>query len=153
MSAASVVIVGISFLLQIAGGRLLASPWWMPDLMLAGFLLIVTRGAQHSLWYVLGLIAVLSTVFSVGHPLGTALAYLVAGGLVVWMSSQWDLAQLSLQLAALGAAEGVLLVLCLVFHKTGLTWGLLPLLVVRIGMTVLSFPLLSRLMGRIPRVS
>ena len=153
MSASSLVIVGVSVLLQITGGRLLASPWWMPDLILAGFLLIVTRSARCSLLHVLGLIAVLSTVFSVGHPLGTALAYLGAGGLVVWMSSQWDLAQPSLQLAALGAAEGVLLVLCLMFYRTGLAWGLLPLMILRIGTTVLSFPLLKRLMRKTLRVS
>ena len=152
MPVSSLVIVGISFLLQVAGGRLLASPWWMPDLVLAGFFLAITR-ARVSVLSALWLVAVLSTVVSVGHPVGTGLAYLGAGGLLVWMHSQWELAQPSMQFAALTAAEGALLVLCLMFHKTGFTWGLLPLMILRIGTTALSFPLLSRLMGRIPRVS
>lgn len=151
MSASSLVIISASFLLQIAGGRLLASPWWMPDLALAGLMLAMmrerpaTRGA-------LCLVALLAMLFSAGHSPGTGVAYLVAGGTLVWMSAQWEWAQPSMQLAALGVAEGALLLLGVVLHKTRLTWGLLPLVILRIGMTVLSWPLLRRLMGMILRV-
>ena len=153
MPVSSLVIVGSSILLQVAGGRWLASPWWMPDVMFAGFLLIIMTSDRRALVSALWAMVVVSTVVSVGHPLGTGLAYLAAGGFLVWISSQWDLAQPSLQFAALGAAEGVLLVLCLMGHRTGLAWGLLPLVIVRIGMTVLSWPVLRRLMSKILRAS
>lgn len=140
----AVVIVGLLALCQMALGRWVASPWFMPDLTLTGIVLAVILVPGRPLGPAcLGGLAVL--LLSVQHPVAMGGMLLGVGVLVKGAAGQWDLTAPSLQRVAVACAQGTFLAAQIALGAS-LTRDLLVLAISHLLITTLCVPLVRSLL-------
>ena len=142
MPLAAGAILVISLLAHLAVGRWVASPWLMPDVSLVGLLVALQRAPQYRL-PLLALASLGATVAAPGGGLAGP-AYLGAGGLFVWASTQWDLRAPAVQAAVLGGIEALLVAIWCALSRPPVTPALLGLGAGKIALTVAWGRLLHR---------
>ena len=126
--------------------RLIASPWWVPDLTLVGLVLAVTR--RPARWWLLSAVAGLLTMGWAVRSAGSIFAgYLLIGGAVRLAGHQWDATDLRIEAGLVGAAS---LMATLGTFWLGDVWS--PLLLVFMGLhtalTCATVPLVHYVVGR-----
>ena len=83
---------------------LIPSPWWVPDLTLAGLVLAVGRAPSR--WLILsGAAGLFTIVWAVRFPLQILIAYLVVGGVMRTLTRAWDAADSRVQSLTAGVAS------------------------------------------------
>ena len=121
---------------------LLPSPWWVPDLTLAGLILAISR-TPHRWMLLSGMAGLLTVVWVVRFPHVVLVGSLGLGWIVRTLARQWDVTDLRLQCLIVAVAS--------LLTTFGWLWleGLwsLPLVafaVVRVLMTSVSVPIIRR---------
>ena len=148
----STVLMSMAMLSQIALGRWLPSPWFVPDLTLLGMAVLILRLPEHPFapaW----LAGVAAMTLAGRHPLWVGLAYLAAGVAVKWMARQWEVTEPFRERLVIGIAQGGLLIL---LASTGpVTVGLIVMAGLQVGLTLLCLPLMRAFVDRlvVPRPS
>ena len=147
----STVFMSVAMLSHLAIGRWSPSPWMVPDLTVLSMALAILRLPGHPLtpaW----LAGVAAMTLAGHHPLWTGVAYLAAGAAVKWMAHQWEVTDPSRERLVIGIAQGGLLIL---LAWTGpVTVGLVVMVGLQVGLTLLCLPLMRALVNRVvPRPS
>ena len=121
MSSSGLVIVASGALLLISVGRWVASPWFVPDLMLVGLVVAMSHASEQSSITPAVLGSLVAMLTSTSHAVVIGGAYLVVGAVLNVLAGRVDLANPFIQLIVLGAAEGCLLVLWVVLSLSLMT--------------------------------
>ena len=137
-----------TFLLCVAAHQLavqlVPSAWWVPDLTLAGLVVVVSQ--QPSSWFRLGLIAACGSALMLSRWVRlVVLGYLVAAWTIQWCAHVWDVADRRLQLLMAGAL-GAAMTAGLLWLDDLWSWPLLGLATIHVAMTVLAVMFVRRLM-------
>lgn len=144
MSAAGVMILVGAAVAQFCLGRVLASPWAVPDLMLVGMLLVLLDMPRNRSLGVGVLAGLLVMAVTTRQPLVVGLAYGGVAVVVRSLAAVVDLAEPRIHLAVAAVLETGLLALWLVLGGR-LSVALLILAGVKLLLTVASVPLLRPL--------
>ena len=148
----STVVMGVAILGHLAIGRWVSSPWLAPDLTLLSMAVLILRLPGHPLtpaW----LAGVAAMTLTGHHPLWMGMAYLAAGATVKWMAHHWEVTDPSRERLVVGVTQGGLLIL---LASTGpVTVGLIVMVGLRVGLTLLCLPLMRAFVNRfvVPRPS
>ena len=129
---------------QVALGRVVASPWFVPDAALALLVVLIARLRARRL-ELAAFTALLAALFSMRHPVLVAGAYLAVAACVGMLGSIWDLAEPSLLRLAVGAAETLWLLACLAADRG--TISMMGFVGVRVFLTLMCLPVLKKLSG------
>ena len=124
----------------------------VPDLTVLSMALAILRLPGHPLtpaW----LAGVAAMTLAGHHPLWTGMAYLAAGAAVKWMAHQWEVTDPSRERLVICIAQGGLLIL--LASSGAVTVGLIVMVGLQVGLTLLCLPLMRALVNRvvIPRSS
>jgi hypothetical protein len=126
--------------------RLIASPWWVPDLTLVG--LVVGVGLRPRHWLIAsGVAGCFMMAWAVRFPAQVALGYVLCGTLVRLVARRWDMTDGRIQ-GCLVIALSSLLTLGLLGLERLWSWPLLACAAVRVAVTGLSLLLVQRLLRR-----
>ena len=124
----------------------ISSPWWVPDLTLAGLVLAVAR--TPSRWFLLSAVAGLFTMgWAVRFPVQVFLSYVALGWMVQALGRQWDATDPRVQVGLVGLAS-VLLSAAGLWLDELWSLSLLGLSMIRVALTVLAVPCVRHLVGR-----
>ena len=126
--------------------RLIASPWWVPDLTLVGLVLGVSLRPRH--WLMASVVAGLFMMLgAVRFPAQVFLGYVLCGTLVQLSAQRWDTTD--------GRIQGCVVLILSAFMTLGLlglerlwSWPLLAFAAVRVAVTGLSLPCVRSLCVR-----
>ena len=137
-------LIGAAVLGQVALGRVMESPWFVPDIALSLLVVLMTQARARRVALAV-FAACFASLFSVRHPALTAGAYLAVAAGVRMTAAAWDLTEPSLQRLAVGLAEGGWLLACAAGdHGAASTAGLIC---VRTLLTIICLPFV-RPLGR-----
>ena len=121
---------------------LIPSPWWVPDLTLAGLVLAV--GRRPARWLILsGAAGLFTIIWAVRFPLQILVGYLVIGGIVRALTRAWDATDVRVQSLMAGIAS-----VAMTFGALWLDglWSIaqLGLALVHAAVTALAVPVIQR---------
>ena len=134
-----------SMLAHVVVASMAPSPWWAPDLTLAGLTLAIIRKPRQ--WAVLAsLVGVWAAVWAVRSPLAMLLGSLLLGWVIHLLAVQWDLTGLRMQCVVVAAAS--------LLQTVGAFWlaahwslALLGLALVHVLVTGCAVPCLKGVLG------
>lgn len=135
MPPAAVLLVIASLLGHLIIGRWVASPWLMPDVSLVGLLVALQRAPEHRLsLLVLASLGVTAAAAPAGGVAGPA--YLGAGALFAWASTQWNLRAPAVHAATLGSIEALLVASWWALSRLPVTLALVGFGISKVVLTV-----------------
>ena len=146
MFAACLLIV-ISVLAQVGLGRIVASPWWMPDGILVTMAsLALVRPERALVPILLGAVLVLPVA---GEHAPLVAGLYAAGALLVWrLSASWDLAPAWVGMLAVALVEAMLIAWWLLLDGFG-RLTLVGSAAIRVALTAACLPLARAIVGRL----
>lgn len=141
----------MSLLALCMGGHLLlagaiSSPWWVPDLTLAGLVLAVIRVPRR--WLLFSATAALwVAMWAVRHPASIFVGYLAVGAVVRLLSESWDVSDPRV-LCVLAAAASALVTYGMLWIDDIWSLPLIGLAAEHVLVTGLSVPVIGRVFKR-----
>jgi hypothetical protein len=145
MTPMGLAVVGLGVLLHLFLGHWVSCPWLVPDVTLVSMVCAMLRTAGSPLMLAL-LGGCLTTLFTARHPLLVGMAYVGAGWLVAQLARRWDLTEASMQRAAVGLTETLLVAVWLLLDGP-VSLRLMLLSGFRVFLTLACLPLARYLVG------
>jgi hypothetical protein len=146
---AACVLVVTAVLAQVALGRVVSSPWWMPDaILLTLAALVLVRPERALVPIALGAVLVLPVAGQ--HAAGVAGLY-AAGALLLWrLTASWELAPAWAGMAAVALIEAMFIAWWLLLDGFGRLTLLGPA-AWRVAVTALCLPVARAVVARLVR--
>ena len=131
------------WIVQLVLAQAMPSPWWVPDLIVAGLIVAVIR--QPSRWMTLSVMASLcQALWALRAPGQLMGSYLAVGGVTAVVHTRWDLTDRRLQLLLVMAASVMMTGVGFWLDEV---WSapIIAAALLRLGLTVISLAVITQI--------